>query len=184
MILRAFIAVRVPCSDRLSAALRDLSKLGRALRPVRAKNLHVTLRFLGNIEEQQVPTVVEAIELAVEGRVAFPCGLVGLGAFPNERRPSIVWVGLAENGRLAAIVDDLVPALEAIGVLGDDKPWRPHLTIARVKARPPARLAEILKAKRTAHFGDLQVTTVELISSTLHPTGARYTSLSSVALPA
>ncbi|MDP6061105.1 MAG: RNA 2',3'-cyclic phosphodiesterase [Pirellulaceae bacterium] len=182
MTIRAFIAVRVPCSDRLSAALLELSKLGGALRPVRPQNLHVTLRFLGNIDEQQVPSVVEAIELAVEGRTAFDCGLIGLGAFPNEQRPAIVWVGLAENGRLASIVDRLVPALEAIGLPCDHRPWRPHLTLARIKARPSARLAKILEAKRQTHFGDLHVATVELIRSVLSSTGARYMSLASLPL--
>ena len=180
--MRVFIAVTVPCGDPLAAVLRDLGRLGRAVKPVGPQNLHVTLRFLGNIDRDQADDAAEAIRMAATGRAPFACEMVGLGAFPTPRRPSVVWVGLENAAPLINIAQNLAEALDAAGMPGDGKPFHPHLTIARIKARPPAALGQLLESHRQTRFDGVTVGKIDLMESTLHPDGARYSVLDSIAL--
>ncbi len=182
MAVRAFIAVTVPCGDPLTAVLRDLGRFGRAVKPVQPKNLHVTIRFLGNIDRDQIDDVAEAIRMAAADQATFACEMVGLGAFPTPRCPSVVWVGLESAGPLTAIAENMAQALHAAGMAGDGKPFHPHVTIARVKARPPALLGQLLESHRQTRFDGVTVGKIDLMESTFHPDGVRYSILDSIAL--
>lgn len=114
--------------------------LGSVPRWVHLPNLHLTLRFLGDTPPGLVPAVARAVAAAVEGAAAFDVELGGAGAFPAARKPRALWLGIRagaeELGELAAALD---PALAPLGWPPDGRPYRPHLTVARLDA---ARIAD------------------------------------------
>ncbi len=180
--LRTFIAIKVEASQALRRVLRTLGEMGRPVRPLDPNALHLTLRFLGQIDEAQVPGIVGAVEAAVETEAPFTMCIRGMGAFADSRRPSIIWADLEQPEPLYRIVGCLNDRLEVLGIGKDNRPWRAHLTLARVKSAPPAELRNLLKSHGATPFATKVVDAVELIGSDLRPSGPQYTVLASVVL--
>ena len=106
----------------------------------------------------------------------FNLTIAGLGAFPKGGRPASVWAGMPDAGELPAIEQRLVPLLEGIGLYGDrSRPWRPHVTLARIKSKPPPELLNVIEAGLATPFGVTEVRSVDLVLSELLPTGPKYT---------
>ena len=146
-------------------------------------NLHVTLKFLGQVDEARLGPIGDALAAVAARTSAFPLDVRGLGAFPTPMRARILWVGLAPPARLATLAGDVDVALGALGMERESRPFAAHVTLGRVREgrRNPA-LADALA--RPADCGRLAVTRVVLMRSELHPRGARYTELASVLLAA
>lgn len=177
--MRLFVAVSPDERARAAAAaaeeeIRSRTTLGA--RWVAPESLHVTLAFLGAVEPGLVPDLRDALAAAV-GRVApFPVALGPPGAFPTPRRPRVLWIGVGEGAeRLATLAAVVRTALEPFPVARDEKPFRPHVTIARVRAaRLDQALAEHL-AKPSPPPGPVwEVRSVTLFESVLGPGGARH----------
>lgn len=189
--MRCFVAVGLdePARAAVAAEVERLRPLCPAVAWVPPANLHLTLRFLGERTEEELPAVVEALEEA--GRAAAPFTLVlhGLGAFPGLEHPRILWVGVAEGAlevrRLQAGVE---AALDARGFGREARPWHAHLTVGRVfdvrrwrREAGPALRGEVA-ALGTRRLAALPVDRIALVRSDLHPTGARYRELHAVNL--
>lgn len=160
---------------------------GGAVRWTAPESIHLTLHFLGNIEDSQVETVAGILAGSSAAYRPFSLRLAGLGCFPNPRRPRIVWVGV--SGDTAPLVDlqqDLGRELQVIGYTPESRPYSPHLTIGRVKdGLPGPRLAELGQALQQIEVGQLavlDVTGISLIKSELKPAGAVYTQLAFTSL--
>lgn len=139
-ILRLFIAVRIPdtvkaqiCAEPLSGAA--LKRPG--IRPTPPQNLHLTLHFIGETPETKLPDIDAALERAVGGIAVFRVRLVGGGCFPNRRSPRVFWIGIDSEASqtLCLLAKAIKNELQKAGIGGDPKPFRPHLTIARVGER-------------------------------------------------
>ena len=181
---RIFIAINLPPLKPLMEALGELRQMGRALRAVAPENLHITTRFLGEADASTIESVRSAISDAVEPHSAFDLKLCGVGVFPNERRPSVVWAGVdAESAQpLVAINNRLQPLLEDLGFAAESRPFQPHLTLARIKARPPGALRDFLDRYDSGDFGTMKVKSVDLMMSQLLPAGPQYSVLASFTL--
>jgi 2'-5' RNA ligase len=182
--IRAFIAIDLPAEAKdalreVSAALGGLVPRGAvgtaAVRWVRPEQMHLTLRFLGDTPDERLPAILAALD-GVAGRHApFALRLSGVGCFPNARRPRVVWVGLAgEEAALLALKTDLDAALTPLGWPPEDKPFRAHLTLGRVKDEHAAA-----NATWAADVPPLPVpaAALHLIQSDLRPDGPVYTIL-------
>lgn len=181
--MRAFIATRLTPTTAVADLLRRLESFGRAVRPVAREHLHLTLRFLGDIDPADSAAIAAAISAAAAAVPAFDLRLVGLGAFPRAQRPAVIWLGLHHAEPLDRIVAALDPQLDALGLSPRDRPWQPHLTLARVKARPPAELIDLVQRGAADDFGCHPVTAVQLVHSQLSPAGPIYTDLHRIELP-
>ncbi len=179
---RAFVAVRVKPTPALRDLMNDLSAVGWPVRTTPAGNLHITLRFLGGTLASVLPDVVNAVRQACAGVEPFDLKLNGLGVFPSARRPRVMWVGTSDDAPLCRIVDRLEPEIEALGFGGDGRPWSSHLTIARIKARPPQVVFDWLDSKADAAFGAVRVGRVDVMLSELSAEGPRYSLHESVTL--
>lgn len=138
--LRLFIAASLPSElitrlDRDILTAPELRKSG--LRPVPAQNLHLTLHFIGETPETKLPDIDSALERAVGGIAVFRVRLVGGGCFPNRRSPRVFWIGIDSEASqaLGSLAKTVKNELQKAGIGGDPKPFRPHLTIARVGER-------------------------------------------------
>ena len=160
--------------DRLRGVAADVAWVAEA-------NLHVTLKFLGQIDEPRVAPIARAIGAVAARRPSFEVDVRGLGAFPAPVRPRVVWVGLEPAGPLAALAADLDAALGTLGVPLDARRFAAHVTLGRVReSRRRPELAAALA--RPVECGRVPVTRLSLMRSELHPRGARYTELTSVVL--
>jgi 2'-5' RNA ligase len=144
-------------------------------------NLHVTLKFLGQIDPARVDAIADALASAAARTAAFDLDVRGLGAFPTANRPRVLWAGLEPAAPLAALAREVDATLGALGLPRESRPFAAHVTLGRVREgrRNPA-LAPALA--RPADCGRLPVTRISLMRSELNPRGARYTELTSVLL--
>ena len=176
--IRAFVAVRVDCGPELRRVIRDLNEMGRAVRALSPDNLHVTLKFLGDVPPEQTAAIGGAISEAVRDAPAFTAELRGLGVFPHPDRPTVVWTGYAVPDPMTQLAERIETALGPLGFPRESRPFHPHVTIARVKSRPPGTLRALVEQHAATPFGPTDVEAVELFQSELNKDGPRYTVLS------
>ncbi len=152
---RLFVAVPLPPAPL--AACKALIEgvragpLGDVPRWVHVDNLHLTVRFLGETPPELTPDAALAVQDAITGARAFEVVLAGAGAFPEARKPRALWLGIERGaGELGALMDALDPALEPLGWPRDDRPYRPHLTVARLDRSSIASSGAVADELRTA----------------------------------
>ncbi|MBI4786181.1 MAG: RNA 2',3'-cyclic phosphodiesterase [Chloroflexi bacterium] len=189
--IRTFIAIEL--DDAIRRALGKLQtrlQEERAARYVRwsaPEGIHLTLKFLGGVDADKMPALQSAISDACKGIPPFELTLAGLGAFPNTRRPNVVWVGMRGDvdtaARLAAQID---AACAALRFAREARPFSPHLTLGRVKrdVRPNDHqfVGEMVAAAQADELGEMRVERVSVMKSDLRPTGSVYTQLFAVEL--
>jgi len=154
--------------------------MGRPIKAVNVKNLHLTLRFLGQTHPDQIRPVSMVIR-RVAGQM-FDFDLVGLGAFPNGRRPRAVWAGVSNAEPAATMVEALRSPLAQLGWLSQGRRWHAHVTLARVNGKPTAGLFDLLSRYRHTPFGRVTAKSVILMQSQLGQRDAVYVPLDTVAL--
>lgn len=181
---RLFVAVPLPAPVKaeLNSLVHVLKRSAPGVKWVRPDHLHVTLRFLGDVEAAQSAALVESLQGITE-LSPFTFNLSGVGAFPDRKRPRVIWTGI-DSGRqrvedLAACVDKSVVAA---GLPGEDRPFSPHLTLGRVKE--PGHFDALWQAAAVTPFKGkpIHVVDVRLIWSTLTPTGPVYRDVESFPL--
>lgn len=182
--VRTFLAVCIPGAIR-----RELEEFGNGLRRfradvkwVRTDNLHLTLKFLGNVPAGRLPSAVRAAERAVSGIRPFDIRFGGCGTFPGGGHPRVLWVGLQQGaeslGNLAAAVDE---SLAGEGFEREKRPFSAHLTLGRVRSQQGIKACvEAMQAGiETEPF---RVEEITVFRSDLHPRGPQYTPLHSIQL--
>jgi 2'-5' RNA ligase len=167
---------------RLAAAAADLRAREPGLAWVRADNLHLTLRFLGEIEPGTLERVREGMAVAAATVAPFTVALGGLGAFPSGRAPRVVWAGVVAGGEgLRALHAALESTLVARGIPGEGRTFHAHVTLARARDRRGASGLASALGEGPA-FGEVRVATLHLMRSELGPGGSRYSVLAEVPL--
>jgi len=184
--IRSFIAVAMDegIIARLAALQQELRRAEAPVSWVRPEGMHLTLKFLGNVPEGQIPRIGDALQGVTAARAPFRICVEGAGAFPNLRRPRVVWADVREGREalieLAAAVD---AALAGLGFPPEDRPFSPHLTLGRVKApNHLEHLAALIQSHVDDRFGEMTAREVILFRSELSPNGAKYTPLRRAAL--
>jgi 2'-5' RNA ligase len=180
--IRTFIAARIAENSLLRLLHQQLAELGDPFRPVPLADLHVTLKFLGNTDERQVPKITAVMQNVAARHAAEIVSLVGLGAFPQPRRPSVIWIGMENAVSLTAIAGALESELLELGFPAERRPFQSHLTVLRVKTRPPESLFTLLSKSSAADFGTTPISSIELLQSDLLDGGPRYSVLASAPL--
>lgn len=184
--LRAFIAFTPPEAIlRCAQSLQDgLKARGLKLRWVKPANIHLTLKFLGDMPEAHIADVRAAMQQAVHEEGLISLALQGLGVFPSIQRPRILWTGLGGDvDRLRRLVGRLEDGLEPLGFKKEKRAFKAHLTLARVKARLDTRslLQGIQELGEYAPVA-FDARQMVLYQSELRPTGAVYTERARVSL--
>lgn len=183
--IRAFIAIDLP--DEVQTAIEETqarlkrSPVGVKVSWAKIGNLHLTLQFLGYVEEPVIPKISAALAGVAVRHAAFDVAVAGAGAFPNERMPRVLWVGCRdEAGKLKALAKDVQAAMRAFGFEPEQREFTAHLTLGRIKSpRPDAALTRALDSVKDCTCGTLRVDAVHLVRSQLLPQGSVYTTLSS-----
>ena len=184
--MRLFVALEIPSTvrDNLAALLKELRAADppsakSRVRWVRPENLHVTLKFIGHIDAAKLDEIRGALA-QVQSDEPVDVRFRGVGFFPNEKRPRVLWVGTAASSNLVMLAHDIDQRLEPPGVPRETRDFTPHLTLARFD---PPGISEKLRAAAqkdvTREFGALRTNEFHLIESKLKPSGAEYTTLHS-----
>lgn len=175
--MRAFVAVNLPSDERvrLYDALEPLRAEALPVRWTPPESLHLTLKFLGRIEDGRVAAVQAVLAGIAQVVEPFELAVGGLGAFPRLGRPRVWWVGIAPEPRLTALQRALDAGLDTLGFAPEDRPFAPHVTIGRAREDRSTRGSRVDDV--VAAFGfrcRFLVETVDLMESQLSPRGARY----------
>jgi 2'-5' RNA ligase len=174
LMVRAFIAVEMD-----GAMLREPLKALRAfhdLKVVPEGNMHITLKFLGEVQDGQMAAVQEAIDRVAE-RPAFSFSVKGVGAFPSENDPRVIWAGTEGAEALSSMASGLEERLLPLGFTKEQREFSAHITLARSRDRG-ARLAYSgLAAFKETKFGTVAVDALRLKKSVLTPKGPIYSDL-------
>ena len=179
--VRLFVACEVP--DDVKVAIGDIiSKLrersGTAVRWIRPEGVHVTLKFLGEVQVRQLPAVKLAVQEAVVGNSPFELELSNIGMFGGREGLRIMWVGIAGDVlRLEKLVRDANAALAVVGFEPERRPFRPHLTLGRVRDEISTRHRaeiEVAVGKMEIPASSWRTNQVSLMRSRLTTTGAHY----------
>lgn len=178
--IRAFIAIDLnePIRRFLSDLIRDFKSLGLDARWARPENIHLTLKFLGEVSEEQLDLLAEALRKAAGTAVSFSLTVQGVGVFPSSRRPRIVWAGLQREPNLTHLQREVEDRMNRLGFEREQRPFKPHLTLARI--RRPGRTQKIkgwLRDHSQLQGPSWTVNEITLFRSELTPEGARYTPL-------
>lgn len=184
--IRSFIAIDLPASvlEVISKTQERLRKVGLGIRWARPEGIHLTLKFLGDIEKGDVEKIREAMGRAVEGASSFSLRGEGLGVFPDFDRPRVVWVGLSGDvHRLQALQRSLDVQLQELGFPGEKRPFKGHLTLGRAKGRlNGTQLRRALQRFEDFATEVFMAQALTLFQSDLRPDGAVYTKLVEVPL--
>lgn len=179
--MRTFVAIGLPerLREQLEALLGELRRCGADVRWVAPSSMHLTLKFLGEIQPRDLSDIDEVLRKITASASPTRARLRGMGSFPHLRRPRVIWIGLEPDGdRLAALHSSLQEALQEIGFPREKRGFRPHLTLGRVRSgRGKGSLVEAVESNAEVDLGYLQIDEVTLFESDLKPQGAIYTAL-------
>ena len=186
MMIRSFIAIDLPDSVQ-----EMLTKVGQRLRDqvphnsvrwIRVAGIHLTLQFLGDVAQADLPQIEAALTLVGQRHAPFTFTVGGVGCFPNAKRPRVVWVGVQEEtGVLKALQRDVTESLVPLGFRPEKRAFHPHLTLGRtprnVRSADRRQLGDIIANAEVGELGCVRVESFRLMRSDLQPSGAIYTPL-------
>ena len=183
--MRVFVALDIPAEvlSAIGALIANLRPTCRAARWVRIEGVHVTLKFIGEVQ----PEKIEPIKASL-ARIRFPNSIEmnfrNVGFFPNEHRPRVFWAGIEAGKDLSALAGAVETSLEPLGIAKEARPFSPHLTLARIEPQRGTsanltliRLREAISAAGALEFGSGIANEFHLYQSILKPGGAEYTRL-------
>ena len=189
-LLRAFIAVEIPVGIH-QAIKKQTAPIQAALnaslvRWVPAENVHLTLKFLGDVSPANIDLLKQMLSAEVSHHRAFEVRFEGLGAFPSPKRPRVIWIGIQAPAGLEALQHGIEAATATLGYPDEQRPFSPHLTIGRVKQSVNSagmqKIRAALEGTKLDSLGTAEVNAVHLYKSDLKPSGAVYTRLFSAPL--
>ena len=180
---RIFCAIEIP-QDIRSQLQDHIRRLQQAVPQneaswTRPENIHLTLKFFGNVGQDKIPKVSQAMARAVEGLAAFRFRLAGTGTFPKHGSPRVLWIGVEDSHeRLAALQQRLEEQCEKEGFPKETRPFHPHLTIARL--RKPKGARELASLHQSTAFEEVETSVLELLlfRSESSSAGSKYTVIS------
>lgn len=177
--MRLFVALDIPEETReaLSCLLLQFSKVCRGARWVRAESIHITLKFIGEVEESSLPAIKDSLR-QVSSREGIEIAFRHFGFFPNERHPRVFWVGTEASPVLAELASEIDARLQPLGIPHEERGFRPHLTLARFNSTEGLpKLREMIEGLASREFGKTIAQEFHLYQSILKRGGAEYTRL-------
>ena len=182
--MRLFVAISLDDTVRtaVETLVQDLKRSAEELRWVRPEAMHLTLKFIGETEEDKLAPIKQALASVKTSTPAMPAIVEyrEVGFLPNQRRPRILFVAITENPVLSELAQKVEDALTPLGIEKEDRAFRPHLTLARFRKGNESavtKLKEVIASLPSREFGQVRAEEFHLYQSELSPGGAKYTTL-------
>ena len=176
--MRTFIAIELETEvkDNLEKMIKTLKPAGPGIKWVNPEGIHLTLKFLGNISDDQAGEIQALMDQVAQKHRPFVLHCRGLGTFPaKSRNPRIVWAGIEDHSELIEIQKELDMAMAELGFSKEKRAFHPHLTLGRARKKTNNRLLKPeIEKYSDVEFGTISVSKVILFESTLTPEGAVY----------
>jgi 2'-5' RNA ligase len=189
-VIRAFIAIDL--SPEIHHKLEEVLENYRAQLPkvsvrwVPVKNIHLTLKFLGDVSLSNINILTDMIQADVSNHHQFEISVGGSGAYPNIHQPRVIWVGVEAPQELSAIHNEIEATTARLGYAREERAFSPHLTLGRVSRNTTSQdvkaISQYLEKTRVGFLGATWIDKVHLYRSDLHPSGAVYTQIFSSSL--
>ena len=184
--VRTFIAIMLDASlyNALTEVVEKFHSSKASVKWVIPENTHVTLKFLGNVEEDRLPEIFAACERAAEGSTPFDIEIKTVGCFPNSKRPKVVWLGIGKGiNRAKGLYQKIEAELEGVGFSREKRGFKAHLTIGRVKGRQGiSDLCSMLEDSSDVLIGSMHAEKISVMKSKTLPSGPVYTELKAIRL--
>lgn len=183
--MRTFIAIKLEDSIKksLTTLLEKMRHKGGKIKWVKEEGMHLTLKFLGEIQETKVSEVEKILEKITQNSSSFSIRIKGTGCFPHRRNPRVLWTGVEGGEQLVSFHNQLDVELEKIGFEREKREFRPHLTLGRVKSVFSIKeIMDELEKHQDTVFGEMKVNKITFFRSVLKPSGAEYSVLSEFSL--
>lgn len=175
---RGFVAVEIGGLSRILELGEDLKRTRVRMKLVEADNIHMTLKFLGDVDERKNERILEAMRGSAEAIQPFEMTLKGAGVFPGENNIRVVWIGAEGAEPLSEIARRLNSHLKKVGFPAEERAFTPHITVARVKdSRRSHQILGVIDAHRDTEFGVVKVDGIHLKRSFLTNEGPVYTTI-------
>jgi 2'-5' RNA ligase len=179
--LRGFIAIEIPINETIKMFHDKLSRLPTKIKLVEPKNIHITMKFLGETQQDHIDGIKQIMQSAVDQVTPWKIRLKGTGVFPNRNYIKIIWIGIEEIGPLSDISMVLNNECAALGYKKDKRGFKAHLTIGRVKnAVGKDQLINLIDEYQDVVFDEILVDKIHLKKSTLTPQGPIYETITTV----
>lgn len=178
--MRSFIAIELtePIRSSLKELQQDFIRCGTDVRWVKPGNIHLTLKFLGEIEDKNIRDIVKKIDIACRKYMVFRIEISGTGVFPNTRAPRVLWVGVDDEGALVGLQGEIEKGISSLGYKTENRKFVPHITLGRFRSSyGKAGLIKEVESRKSGRFGSMEVRSVCLMRSDLGLSGARYTKI-------
>jgi 2'-5' RNA ligase len=179
--IRTFIAVKIPdaIKEKFGEIQRKLKTSGADVRWVKPGNAHITLRFLGDIREEKTDEIQAALSRAAACHRASDVSIEGLGAFPNPKRPRVIWIGIRRGAEfLQSLQASVSKEMRALGFAAEDRPYSPHITLGRMKTpKNLDSLKPLLASESEFSAGTFRAAEIHFIRSILSSEGPTYVTL-------
>ncbi len=188
-LLRAFIAVELPAElqQKIHKATANFRRgIDPLVRWTAAENMHLTLKFLGDVSQPNVEFLIQMLRSQAELVSPFIIQLTGLGSFPGPKRPRVIYIGIQAPAALGALQREIESASRRLGYEAEERPFSPHLTLGRVRQNISAsgqqNIRHAIEGTQVDVLGSARIDSVHLYKSELRPTGSVYTRLYSAPL--
>ncbi len=183
--MRSFIAIELPetVQSSLSALQKSLMECGADIRWIKPENIHLTLKFLGFVDDKDIRDIVKQIEGTCADYPPFDLVISGIGVFPHIKSPRVFWAGIEEKSTLLELQMEIDRNMATLGFKPEKRAFAPHLTLGRFRSfKGRAVLADTIKSHTHERFGTVHVKALSFMKSELTSAGALYTRIAEVAL--
>lgn len=182
---RIFAAIKIYPEEELTKAFYHLKSRLRneKIKWVELQNLHITLKFFGETQEEQIPEICNHLDIVAQSNEPFSFQLKNLGVFGSSYKPRVVWVGIENNELLKELGKQVLNEMDGIGFKIDRQNFVPHLTLGRIKLLDNKPMFNnLIREFSDSQFQQVDVSQFHLIESILKPNGPEYKTLSSFKL--
>jgi RNA 2',3'-cyclic 3'-phosphodiesterase len=180
---RGFIAIDIKATPQITTFEKEIAKTGADVKLVEPGNIHITIKFLGDTDENHIDAIEQRMKESVLTIKPFLITLKGTGVFPNQNYMKVLWIGITDEGNIETIAHTIDEKLEPLGFKKESRDFSPHLTIGRVKtARNKDQLLKVIEKYKAVEFTIQKIQSITLKKSELTPKGPIYTILKEVPL--
>lgn len=180
---RGFIAIDIEAFTKIIQFENEIKNSGANVKLVEPENIHITLKFLGDTEEEHIEKIEEIMKNAVKETDSFEIQLKGAGVFPNQNYIKVMWIGIKNGEKIGDITKKIDEKISELGFKKERRGFSAHLTIARVRsAKNKDKLMQIIEKYRDTEFANIKVNSIILKKSELTSKGPIYTNICEINL--
>ena len=178
---RGFISIDIDIPSKIIEIEKEIEKTGGNVKLVEPKNMHLTLKFLGNTNEEMINEIENMIKESIKDVKPFKIQIKGTGVFPNEKYIKIIWLGIKNGEQITQIAEKIDEQVSKLGFKKEKRSFSPHLTIGRVRnAKNKDKILRIIEKYKDLLFAEKIVDTIKLKKSELTPKGSIYTTIKEI----